>query len=117
MEKLDALIAAKERRKQGLMQQLLTGQTPTAGHTAWKHVQLSEVAEEQSVRNEETLDRSRLFAVTKADGMVPMRERVQGVTIHRCKIVERGWFAYNPMRLNIGSIATVGRDRTGHGEW
>jgi type I restriction enzyme S subunit len=37
--------------------------------------------------------------------MVPMREHVQGATIDRCQIVERGWFAYNPMRINIGSIA------------
>jgi len=37
--------------------------------------------------------------------MVPMRENVQGKTINRCQLVERGWFAYNPMRINIGSIA------------
>jgi type I restriction enzyme S subunit len=105
LEKLDALIAAKERRKKALIQQLLTGKRRKPGHASWKIVKLSEVAEEQGERNKTTLDRSRLFAVTKADGMVPMRERVQGATINRCKIVERGWFAYNPMRINIGSIA------------
>jgi type I restriction enzyme S subunit len=105
LEKLDALIASKARRKRALMQQLFTGKRLLRSHTEWRRIQLSEVAEEQSERNEETLDRSRLFAVTKAEGMVPMRERVQGATVHRCKIVERGWFAYNPMRINIGSIA------------
>lgn len=45
------------------------------------------------------------MAVTKAEGIVPMRERVQGEDLCRCKVVKPGWFAYNPMRLNIGSIA------------
>ncbi len=105
LEKLDALIAAKERRKKALMQQLLSGKRRYPGQIAVKFVKLSEVAKEKSIRNVNAFDRSRLFAVTKAEGMVPMRERVQGVTVNRCKIVEYGWFAYNPMRLNIGSIA------------
>lgn len=106
LEKFDALIAAKDRRKQALMQQLLTGKRRLPGFTnRWKRVKLCDVAEECSIRNGLKLDRSRLFAVTKAEGMVPMRAHVQGTTINRCQIVERGWFAYNPMRINIGSIA------------
>lgn len=105
LEKFDALIAAKNHRKQALMQQLLIGIHRLPGYTTWRHVHLSDVAEESSLRNGETLGRNRLFAVTKAEGMVPMRETVQGATINRCKIVEHGWFAYNPMRINIGSIA------------
>lgn len=106
LQKLDALIAAKDRRKEALMQQLLTGQHRLQGFSKrWKRVKLSEVAEECSIRNGQKLDRTRLYAVTKAEGMVPMRETVQGATINRCQIVERGWFAYNPMRINIGSIA------------
>jgi type I restriction enzyme S subunit len=106
LEKLDALIAAKARRKQALMQQLLTGHRRLPGFKKkWQRVELSEVAEECSIRNGQKLDRTRLYAVTKAEGMVPMRENVQGATINRCQIVERGWFAYNPMRINIGSIA------------
>ena len=34
-----------------------------------------------------------------------MRERVQGKSIDRCKVVRKDYFAYNPMRINIGSIA------------
>jgi type I restriction enzyme, S subunit len=106
LEKLDALIAAKARRKQALMQQLLTGHRRLPGFSKpWKRVELSDVAEECSIRNGQKLERTRLYAVTKAEGMVPMRENVQGATVNRCQIVERGWFAYNPMRINIGSIA------------
>lgn len=105
LEKLDALIAAKDRCKKALMQQLLTGKSRLPSFKAWKRVCLSDVAEECNKRNVKQLARDRLFAVTKAEGMVPMRENVQGATINRCKIVEHGWFAYNPMRINIGSIA------------
>lgn len=111
LEKRDALIAAKARRKQALMQQLLTGHRRLPGFTKpWKRVELSEVAEECSIRNGQKLDRTRLYAVTKAEGMVPMRENVQGATINRCQIVKQGWFAYNPMRINIGSIARWEQD-------
>ena len=45
------------------------------------------------------------MAVTKAEGIVPMRERTIAADIGRYQIVRKNWFAYNPMRLNIGSIA------------
>jgi type I restriction enzyme S subunit len=44
-------------------------------------------------------------AVTKAEGIVPMKERTIGADIGRYLVVRKNWFAYNPMRLNIGSIA------------
>lgn len=45
------------------------------------------------------------MGVSKAEGIVPMEERLIASDIVRYKIVEKDWFAYNPMRLNIGSIA------------
>lgn len=45
------------------------------------------------------------MGVTKAEGIIPMQERLIGEDISRYKVVRRNWFAYNPMRLNIGSIA------------
>jgi type I restriction enzyme S subunit len=39
------------------------------------------------------------------EGIVPMEERLAASDISRYKIVRKNWFAYNPMRLNIGSIA------------
>lgn len=106
LEKLDALITANERLKKSLVQQLLSGQRRNPRFRAkWAHFHLKDVAAESNQRNGTQLNRARLYAVTKAEGMVPMREQVQGATIDRCKIVECGWFAYNPMRINIGSIA------------
>lgn len=37
--------------------------------------------------------------------MVPMQAHVIADDISRYKVVRKDWFAYNPMRLNIGSIA------------
>ena len=45
------------------------------------------------------------MGVTKADGIVPMESRLIASDIARYKLVETDCFAYNPMRLNIGSIA------------
>lgn len=45
------------------------------------------------------------MGVRKVDGIVPMEERLAASDISRYKIVRQNWFAYNPMRLNIGSIA------------
>lgn len=45
------------------------------------------------------------MGVRKGEGIVPMEERLVASDISRYKIVRKNWFAYNPMRLNIGSIA------------
>lgn len=45
------------------------------------------------------------MGVRKVEGIVPMQERLAASDISRYKIVRKNWFAYNPMRLNIGSIA------------
>ena len=45
------------------------------------------------------------MGVKKEDGIVPMVERLVAADISRYKLVRNNWFAYNPMRLNIGSIA------------
>ena len=106
LETLDALIAAKYRQKQALMQQLLTGKTRVKGAKGkWKKVQLGELAENRSDQNKGKLGTELLYGVTKADGVVPMRDHVKGESFHRCKLLEHDWFAYNPMRINIGSIA------------
>jgi type I restriction enzyme S subunit len=51
------------------------------------------------------------MGVTKAEGMVPMRERTIGSDLGRYLVVRKNWFAYNPMRINIGSIARWGQER------
>ena len=111
IETLESLIAAKSRRKQALMQQLLSGKKRLPGFSGrWSQRHLGDVAENVSLRNNGKFSWDRLYAVTKADGMVPMREQVMGVSTNNCKLVKRNFFAYNPMRLNIGSLARWQRD-------
>ncbi len=44
------------------------------------------------------------MGVTKAEGLVPMKEHVIAADIARYLVLPPQAFAYNPMRINIGSI-------------
>ena len=68
-------------------------------------VRLGDVAEDATERNRKTLDADVVMGVFKGEGMRPMERRLVANNISRYKVVEKDWFAYNPMRLNIGSIA------------
>ena len=72
----------------------------------WRPVDLGDVAQESRARNTDLrIAAECLVGVFKEVGMVPMRDRVRGASFERCKVVRPGDFAYNPMRINIGSIA------------
>jgi len=68
-------------------------------------VKLHTVTQELTARNGTSLGRDSVMAVTKQVGMRPMREETMAANIERYKVVPPEAFAYNPMRLNIGSIA------------
>ncbi len=71
----------------------------------FREVQLKDVTSESITRNVDGLSTKSVMGVTKAEGIVPMAERLIAPDIARYKVVQKDWFAYNPMRLNIGSIA------------
>jgi type I restriction enzyme S subunit len=71
----------------------------------WIEHALSEVTIESTARNGNRLSLSSVMGVNKVDGIVPMEKRLIASDISRYKLVREDWFAYNPMRLNIGSIA------------
>lgn len=81
-------------------------------YSSWQVVSLAEVTKECRSRNNGQLDDKLLCGVLKSHGLVPMRERVKGDSTDRCKVVAPNAFAYNPMRLNIGSIARNSADRS-----
>jgi len=115
-----AVIDQTRRVKQGLLQQLLTR---GIGHVnleekeinqlpkGWKWVNLGDVTNESKQRNDGSFSDNDLYAVTKLNGLIPMRERVRGKNLNRCKVVLPAAFAYNPMRLNIGSIGQWSGDK------
>lgn len=70
-----------------------------------RSVLLGDVTEECRRRNGNKHSAASVMGVTKADGIVPMESRLIASDLARYKLVETDCFAYNPMRLNIGSIA------------
>jgi type I restriction enzyme S subunit len=94
--------AAKEEVKPALVPKL---RFPAFRGAALRSVRLGDVTEEGRRRNGNKHSVPSVMGVTKAEGIVPMEARLIATDIERYKLVEHGWFAYNPMRLNIGSIA------------
>lgn len=104
---LARLIDAKRRFRDGMAAELLTGRRRLTGFTRrpWQEVRLGEVTRESTRRNGERLGADRVMAVTKSVGLTPMRVHTMSDSLARYKVLRPGGFAYNPMRLNIGSIA------------
>jgi type I restriction enzyme S subunit len=71
---------------------------------SWPIVELGDVTGHLTDRNGTRFRRDSVMGVTKADGLVPMKEHVIADDIARYLIVPPMAFAYNPMRINIGSI-------------
>lgn len=98
INKAERLIAAKEKQLRFQREQYLHESRQQ------KRVKLQAVTSESTARNGERLGRESVMAVTKQAGMRPMKEETISATIERYKIVRPLAFAYNPMRINIGSI-------------
>jgi type I restriction enzyme S subunit len=105
--KNDRLIAAKAVAFDLWSYTLLTGRRRLGRkRTNWLSVSLTEVTFEATARNKEgQLGVDAVMGVNKQLGMIPMKDHVRAADLSRYKIVRPGAFAYNPMRLNIGSIA------------
>ena len=108
IEKLSSLIEQKKNLKKGLMQRLLTGKTRLNGFIQpWKEVKLGEILFSISKRNKD-LTIKRVLSVTNSRGFVLPEEQfarsVASEDLSNYKIVKKGEFAYNPSRLNVGSI-------------
>lgn len=105
----EKLIAQKELRKKWLMQQLLTGKKRLKGFGGvWKEVRLKEVTTNFSRRNKNLAD-AEVYSVTNKSGFVLQSEhfegKVAGEDLSNYKIIKKNEFAYNPARINVGSLA------------
>jgi type I restriction enzyme S subunit len=115
---LDRLLAAKERRKQALMQRLLWPCFGTAAQKSsrlrqgyggqandWITARLGDIAEEVVRRNEHGVI---VLSCTKTRGLVPSLEyfgkRVHSLDTSNYKVVRRGEFAYATNHIEEGSI-------------
>ncbi len=107
IEKLQALRGAKARLLDGLRARLLFGSLRMHDRERkWVQRRLADVTHELTARNSgNSLSREAVMGVTKAQGVVPMREQTIAGDISRYKRLPPRAFAYNPMRINVGSIA------------
>lgn len=99
IEKTERLIVAKQQLLTHFRDQYLSKPKQSTRR------KLQAVTHESTARNGKRLGREAVMAVTKQSGMRPMREETIAAIIDRYKVVRPSAFAYNPMRLNIGSIA------------
>ncbi len=113
VETLDALRIAKEKRLGGLRVGLLFGDLCLSGQRRdWAPTRLGAVTHELTKRNgTKGLGRDIVMGVTKAAGVVPMRKQTIADDISRYKCLPPRAFAYNPMRINVGSIAMNVREQ------
>lgn len=70
-----------------------------------QNLYLGDATTESTERNGSSHAAAQIMGVSKVEGIVPMQERIVAADTARYKFVRTNWFAYNPMRLNIGSIA------------
>jgi type I restriction enzyme, S subunit len=107
IERADMRVTAESRLKRGLLERLLTGRKRLDAFDdhKWESLRLGDVVIESKLRNGSDGAEKDLYAVAKTEGLVPIRKRIRGASMGRCKVVRKGWFIYDPMRLNTGLIA------------
>ena len=103
IERTERLIAAKERRFRWVVLWLIN----KAGH---HEREVSDVIIEVSTRNRDNAI-ERVLSVTNHSGFIlpedQFERRVASANLSNYKIVNRGEYAYNPSRINVGSIARL----------
>lgn len=114
IEKLEALRAAKLRRLEALRDALLfEGLRVGEVRRNRPMRRIGEVTRELTTRNGDgALGRDLVMGVTNSRGIVPMREQTVADDIGRYKKLPPLAFAYNPMRINVGSIAMNAGNQT-----
>jgi type I restriction enzyme S subunit len=132
IETLESLIAAKDRRKQALMQQLITGKKRLPGFDQsggltkrdrferypgdWEALRLGQITTETGKRNSRGGDHP-VLSCTKHHGLVLSEEyfgrRVHAEDTSNYRLVHRGEFAYATNHIEEGSIGYQDRCDTG----
>ena len=109
IELKEKLLKEKEKQKKYLMQILLTGRKRLKGFNGeWKKVKLKEYLMEISERNK-GLKINNVLSVNNKLGFVKQEiqfgKTVASKDLSNYKIIKNNFIAYNPSRINVGSIA------------
>ncbi len=107
------LIVIKEAVGQKLFLQTL-GQTNAKGFIKWKEKKLGDITSIVNKRNKKN-EKLPVYSINNKLGFVPQNEQFEGIDsgdrgydIKLYKIINKNTFAYNPARINVGSIGYSG---------
>lgn len=111
IDKITKKIEAKKLVKKGLRQILISGKKRLKGYREeWSTNKLREFLVNAGPRNRK-LTYSRVLSVTNRNGFILPEEQFDRVVassdLSNYKIVLQGDFAYNPSRINVGSISRL----------
>jgi type I restriction enzyme S subunit len=117
IEKMAKKIEYKKNIKKGLMQRLMAGELRLVGFSnQWQTLKLGQVIENSGARNKK-LKYKRVLSVTNKHGFVLPENQFARVIasedLSNYKIVFNGEFAYNPSRINVGSISRLDKFENG----
>ena len=114
IEKLERKKELWEEYKKGMMQKIFSQEIRFKDMNGnefprWVEKRLGEITEEKSIRNK-FLENNFVLSVNNKKGFIPQAEQflereVASQDKSNYKIVLKGEFAYNPSRINVGSIA------------
>ncbi|PRM97938.1 restriction endonuclease subunit S [Aliarcobacter cryaerophilus] len=104
------LLRAKELQKKALMQKLLSGEVRFSGFSdEWEEIRLGKYIKEISKKNKENVEL--VLSVTNKHGFIAQKDyfekEVASKDTSNYKIVKKGNFAYNPSRINVGSLGLL----------
>ena len=104
------LLRAKELLKIALMQKLLSGEVRFDGFSdEWEEIRLGKYIKEISKKNKENVEL--VLSVTNKHGFIAQKDyfekEVASKDTSNYKIVKKGNFAYNPSRINVGSLGLL----------
>lgn len=103
-----------EVRKKGLMQKLLSGEKRLPGFDGeWEKQKLGNLVTEINTRNS-NYQVDKVYSISNKNGFVPQDEQFDKIVaskdISNYKVITKGCIAYNPSRINVGSIAYFDED-------
>ena len=102
------IIEDLKKLKSAISAKLFEGHHVSDNSNGWKVVRLGDITENFSLRNKNSGSYP-MYSVTNTSGFSPQHEVFEGKEIKDedisiYKIIHKGEFAYNPARINVGSI-------------
>lgn len=109
IQETDALIKKLEERNKALAFSLLTGKKRVKGFDSkWNQTNFGAITKKISRRNKDLIE-AEVYSVTNSKGFVLQSEHFEGKVasedLKTYKIIKNNEFAYNPARINVGSLA------------